>query len=211
MIKFSKLKWRNFLSTGNYNGLEWYILFLMFFLIISSVNILNFMDGINDTIILNKSEITDLVRDLESYDAMSYVKQNNLSDKNFESTFLQNGWANNWHDIILTEDHFHSNTHEVLGLKRGQARLMLGGRKGKMVNVDMGDVIILPAGVGHYSVDHSMDYQFVGGYPNGADWNLKFSLKKENSPSILAEIANIPLPEKDPIFGDNGPLFEFWH
>ena len=45
-----------------------------------------------------------------------------LTDKNFESTFSQNGWANNWHDIILTEDHFHSNTHEVLGLKSGQAR-----------------------------------------------------------------------------------------
>ena len=87
---------------------------------------------------------------------------------------------------------------------------MLGGRNGKMVNVDMGDVIILPAGVGHYSVDNSMDYQFVGGYPNGADWNLHFSLKKEDSPTILAEIANISLPEKDPIFGDNGPLFEFW-
>ena len=41
-----------FLSTGNYNGLEWYILFLMFFLIISSINILNFMDGINGLTIL---------------------------------------------------------------------------------------------------------------------------------------------------------------
>lgn len=133
-----------------------------------------------------------------------------MPDKNFESTFLQNGWANNWHDIILTEDHFHSNTHEVLGLKSGQARLMLGGRKGKMVNVETGDVIILPAGVGHYSVDNSMDYQFVGGYPNGADWNLRFSLKKENSQTILAEIASIPLPAKDPIFGDDGPLFEFF-
>ena len=40
------------LSTANYNGLEWYILFLMFFLIISSINILNFMDGINGLTIL---------------------------------------------------------------------------------------------------------------------------------------------------------------
>ncbi len=134
-----------------------------------------------------------------------------LTDKNFESTFSQNRWANNWQDIILTEDHFHSNTHEVLGLKSGQASLMLGGRRGEIVNVEQGDVIILPAGVGHFSVDNSGDYQFVGGYPNGADWNLKFSLKKENSASILAEIANIPLPKKDPIFGENGPLFEFWH
>ena len=41
-----------FLSTGSYNGLEWYLLILMFFLIISCVNILNFMDGINGLTIL---------------------------------------------------------------------------------------------------------------------------------------------------------------
>ena len=40
------------LSTANYNELEWYLLFLMFFLIISSINILNFMDGINGLTIL---------------------------------------------------------------------------------------------------------------------------------------------------------------
>jgi UDP-N-acetylmuramyl pentapeptide phosphotransferase/UDP-N-acetylglucosamine-1-phosphate transferase len=40
------------LSTTNYNALEWYLLFLMFFLIISSINILNFMDGINGLTIL---------------------------------------------------------------------------------------------------------------------------------------------------------------
>jgi UDP-N-acetylmuramyl pentapeptide phosphotransferase/UDP-N-acetylglucosamine-1-phosphate transferase len=41
-----------FLSTANYNGLEWYFLILMFFLIVSSINILNFMDGINGLTIL---------------------------------------------------------------------------------------------------------------------------------------------------------------
>jgi uncharacterized protein YjlB len=50
----------------------------------------------------------------------------------------------------------------------------------------------------------------VGGYPNGADWDLKFSLKKEDSHSILVEIANIPIPEKDPVFGIDGPLFDYW-
>lgn len=130
--------------------------------------------------------------------------------KDLEVLFCQNGWGNNWHDIILMEDHFHSNTHEVLGLKSGQARLKLGGANGKIVNLETGDIIILPAGVGHYSVDNSLEYQFVGGYPNGADWNLKFSLKKEDGPSVLAEIASIPLPDKDPVFGDNGLLFEYW-
>lgn len=86
-------------------------------------------------------------------------------NKDFELLFCQNGWSNNWHDILLTEDHFHSNTHEVLGLKSGQARLMLGGKNGEIIPVETGDVIILPAGVGHYSVDNSVDYKFVGGYP----------------------------------------------
>ena len=131
-------------------------------------------------------------------------------NKDFEFIFCQNGWSNNWHDIILTEDHFHSNTHEVLGLKSGQARLMLGGKNGEIVNVETGDLIILPAGVGHYSVDNSVEYQFVGGYPNGADWNLKFSLKMEDRQTILAEIATIPIPHKDPLFGIGGPLLKFW-
>jgi len=133
-----------------------------------------------------------------------------VENKDFEFIFCQNGWSNNWHDIILTEDHFHSNTHEVLGLKSGQSRLKLGGKNGEIVSVETGDVIVLPAGVGHYSVDNSLEYQFVGGYPNGADWNLKFSLKKEDALSVLAEIATIPLPEKDPVFGADGPLFEYW-
>jgi len=97
-----------------------------------------------------------------------------------------------------------------LGLKSGQARLMLGGKNGKIVNVETGDLIILPAGVGHFSVDNSIDYQFVGGYPNGADWNLKFSLKKEDSHSILKEIAAIPIPQKDPLLGIDGPLLKLW-
>jgi uncharacterized protein YjlB len=90
------------------------------------------------------------------------------SNKNFGLSFKKNGWTNNWEDIILPYDHFHSNTHEVLGLTKGNARLMIGGRNGEIVLVETGDVIILPAGCGHYSVDNSLDYQFVGGYPNGA-------------------------------------------
>ena len=133
-----------------------------------------------------------------------------VATKDFELLFCQHGWSNNWQDVILPTDHFHSNTHEVLGLKSGQARLMLGGKQGKLVTVETGDVIILPAGVGHYSVDNSMKYQFVGGYPNGADWNLKFGLIDEDRLSILAEIAAIPIPDKDPIFGISGPLLGFW-
>ena len=134
------------------------------------------------------------------------IYKNVLQD--FDTTFKKNGWTNNWKDIILPYDHFHSNTHEVLGLAEGTAKLKIGGENGIELLVETGDVIIMPAGVGHYSLDNSMKYQFIGGYPNGSDWNLKTSLEEDNN--ILSEIANIPIPNTDPLFGSNGPLFDYW-
>ncbi len=128
--------------------------------------------------------------------------------QDFETTFRKNAWSNNWKDIILPYDHFHSNTHEVLALVEGTAKLKIGGKHGIELRVESGDVIIIPAGVGHYSVDNSLRYQFVGGYPNGADWNLRQSLEEDSL--ILDEIGNIPLPTTDPIFGVEGPLFDYW-
>jgi uncharacterized protein YjlB len=44
-----------------------------------------------------------------------------------ENTFIKNNWLNNWRDLVLPYDHFHSNTHEVLGLRRGSVSLKIGG------------------------------------------------------------------------------------
>lgn len=133
-----------------------------------------------------------------------------IGAQDFELCFSQNGWTNNWTDIILPYDHFHSNTHEVLGLKSGQAQIMLGGKNGKVIQVEAGDVLIIPAGVGHHSIDNSLDYQFVGGYPNGADWNLKIGLTDSDRTFIRDEIAQIPIPDTDPVYGVDGPLFAYW-
>jgi uncharacterized protein YjlB len=105
-----------------------------------------------------------------------------------EHHFRENKWLNNWRDIILPYDHFHSNTHEVLGLGRGSVSLKLGGTNGLILSLSAGDVVILPAGVGHYSVTEHTDYEFVGGYPNGAEWDLKTGLEPGERAQILQSI-----------------------
>jgi len=127
-----------------------------------------------------------------------------------ENTFKKNNWLNNWRDIVLPYDHFHSNTHEVLGLGRGKVSLKIGGVNGKIFDLNMGDVLIIPAGVGHHSVSAHTNYQFVGGYPNGNDWDLKTGLEEHERTTILKAISNQAIPDKDPIFGQEGLLLAKW-
>ena len=127
-----------------------------------------------------------------------------------ENRFRENKWLNNWRDNILPYDHFHSNTHEVLGLGRGSVSLKMGGTNGLILSLSAGDVVILPAGVGHYSVSEHTDYEFVGGYPNGVEWDLKTGLEPGERAQILQSISAVEMPELDPIFGQEGILFEKW-
>ena len=47
----------------------------------------------------------------------------------------------------------------------GSAVFHLGGEKGKKVNVKAGDIIVIPAGVGHKNLGASDDFGVVGAYP----------------------------------------------
>ena len=82
--------------------------------------------------------------------------------------------------------------------------------QGKIVDLNPGDVIIIPAGVGHFSVSEHQNYQFVGGYPNGHPWDLKTGLEIGERSSILMAISAVEMPMTDPIYGLSGPLFEKW-
>ena len=126
-----------------------------------------------------------------------------------EKRFKDNGWTNNWRDIVLPYDHFHSTTHEVLGVGKGNVELQIGGPKGMIVNVSKGDVLILPAGVGHASVSGHQNYEMVGGYPDGKDWDLLTGTAEERK-HALPRMANLPIPTKDPIFGETGEMLRFW-
>jgi uncharacterized protein YjlB len=50
----------------------------------------------------------------------------------------------------------------------------------------------------------------VGGYPNGLDWDLKTGLELGERTQILQAITAVKMPEKDPIFGQEGLLFDKW-
>jgi uncharacterized protein YjlB len=141
-----------------------------------------------------------------------YQKVIDLADCSdwLEDRFKENKWSNNWRDIVLPYDHFHSNTHEVLGLGRGCVSLKIGGSQGQIVHLEAGDIVIIPAGVGHYAISEHSDYQFVGGYPNGHAWDLKTGLEAEVRSQVLQAIAGVRMPERDPIFGQEGLMFEKW-
>src|SRR5262245_733437 len=67
----------------------------------------------------------------------------------FREAFRKNGWSGVWTDSIYDYTHFHSNAHEVLGIAEGQVSILLGGEDGRVFRLKAGDMIVLPAGVGH--------------------------------------------------------------
>ena len=85
----------------------------------------------------------------------------------FERAFAQNDWRNSWRNGVYSFAHYHSTSHEVLGVYDGTAKLRLGGEHGQTVEVRSGDVILIPAGVAHHNIGASPDFSVVGAYPDG--------------------------------------------
>ncbi len=95
-----------------------------------------------------------------------------------ESTFSCHQWTNSWVNGVFDYHHYHTNTHEVLGVKTGQATVLIGGEKGERLELQAGDVIVLPAGTGHKRLESSLDFSVVGTYPDGKSPNLKKGVRR---------------------------------
>jgi uncharacterized protein YjlB len=89
----------------------------------------------------------------------------------FEDLFESNGWKDSWRDGIYDFLHYHSSTHEVLGIARGHARVRFGGDGGRIIQLRAGDVVILPAGTGHQRISASRDLLVVGAYPESGKYD----------------------------------------
>ncbi len=126
-----------------------------------------------------------------------------------EATFKMNNWRNSWVNGVLDYHHYHSITHEVLGVRSGSAKLILGGAIGETIEVNVGDVLVLPAGTGHKKLSSSPDFEIVGAYPDGKDYNIQTGNPSER-PQALADIKQVKVPSTDPVYGNRGQVVNRW-
>jgi len=127
----------------------------------------------------------------------------------FEDLFAVNGWNDSWRNGVYDFLHFHTRTHEVLGIARGTVRVAFGGTHGKAVELKAGDVAILPAGTGHKRLASSRDLLVVGAYPATGRYDQPKPAETDHQ-KALAAIGKVPLPAGDPVYGKDGPLMRHW-
>ncbi|AEQ52119.1 cupin domain-containing protein [Pelagibacterium halotolerans] len=127
----------------------------------------------------------------------------------FKTLFSRNGWPAQWVGSIFEYHHYHSTAHEVLGVAGGSGKIALGGPQGRVVGVKDGDAVVIPAGVAHKLESSSADFAVVGAYPPGQDWDILTGEPGQRE-AALANISNVPMPQTDPVRGENGTLPGAW-
>jgi uncharacterized protein YjlB len=127
--------------------------------------------------------------------------------RGFDALFRANGWGGTWRDGVYDYDHFHSNAHEVLGVDSGWASIQLGGEVGQAVEVEGGDVLVLPAGTGHRRIRKSEDFMVSGAYPPGQE---RYDTCRSRTPESELRISKVAVPGTDPVHGKDGALMRLW-
>lgn len=130
-----------------------------------------------------------------------------------EELLRSNGWAPSWHSPIglFPQHHFHSQSHELIAIVRGEVRGLFGGHDGEEVMLRKGDTVVIPAGVGHYGVSITDDLFVTGAFPSGFGV-LDFRQGRPDEYAEMAEVSrSVPIPQFDPFFGHGGPLPNLWN
>ena len=118
--------------------------------------------------------------------------------------FARHGWSNAWTNGVFDYHHFHSIAHEALGVSHGEARIRFGGPDGETLTLRAGDAVVIPAGVGHCREWASGDFEVVGAYPGGGDYDIRRGDPAERA-EVEANIAGVPAPECNPVDGRGMP------
>ena len=125
-----------------------------------------------------------------------------------EQRFNDNDWSNSWRNGIFSFHHYHSITHEVLGIYSGSALVHMGGEGGSKLTIQAGDIIVIPAGVGHKNLE-SEDLGVVGAYPGGMMYDMNYG-KAGERPRADKNIAAVAIPATDPLLGKKNGLLDIW-
>jgi uncharacterized protein YjlB len=120
-------------------------------------------------------------------------------DGDLRALFGVHGWGGSWVDGVFDFHHFHSTSHEVLGVLSGAATLELGGPQGRSFEVSAGDVVVLPAGTGHRRATARDGFTVTGAYPAGQE---DYDLLRGADDAARERIARVPVPEEDPVGGE---------
>ncbi len=128
-----------------------------------------------------------------------------------EAIFAHYDWRGSWRNGIYSFHHYHSTSHEVLGVYRGEASVRLGGPGAAAITATLhaGDIVIIPAGVGHCDLGSSSDFGVVGAYPEGRRWDICRG-EPGDRPAADTYIAALPRPVNDPVGGPDGPMVRLW-
>ena len=137
------------------------------------------------------------------------IAPDEVTPEAIEQMFTANDWPPQWRSSVFTYHHYHSTAHEVLGVAQGTADITFGGPKGDTLTVTAGDVVVIPAGVGHKRESASADFLVVGAYPPGSDWDILTGEDGER-PQADENIASVKVPLTDPVSGVSGPLIDAW-
>jgi uncharacterized protein YjlB len=127
-----------------------------------------------------------------------------------EKTFAANRWPPAWRSSVHPYHHFHGNTHEALGVASGEATVLFGGPGGRELHIGAGDVVIIPAGVGHCNQAQSPDLLIVGAYPDNAPRPDLYHADPAEHDAVARKVAAVPAPPADPVTGGDGPLRRLW-
>jgi len=127
----------------------------------------------------------------------------------FEALFDANNWPSAWRNGIFSYHHFHTTAHEVLGIYSGRASVQLGGENGDVFEVQTGDVVVVPAGVGHKKIKCDGNLGVVAGYANGDSADM-CTPDAERYGNRCVRVSGVAAPTHDPVYGNPGPLHRHW-
>ncbi|QKV20579.1 cupin domain-containing protein [Oricola thermophila] len=145
----------------------------------------------------------DAIPNNDRYPALVYpgVLGGANAPADIHALYARNGWGGGWTWEVFPFHHFHPDAFEALAVASGSARLMLGGPQGEEIDVQAGDVIVLPPGYGHRLIEKRDGFAVCGAYPAGQEDYTTLRDSDGYDDDVLAEMRRVPPPERDPIHG----------